>query len=130
MDDATSLAILSGFISGMVELVKQLIPEKYKDDKGLVFKRGKGRAIHISSYAVWPLLSCFIGLGVFSALKYNILGIGDWSGTLISGATVGTAGGSAWFQSSGVLKKLAQTLQGAKKEEATPSEKPSPGADV
>ena len=126
MDTTISLAVLAAFISAVVEFVKNLIPPQWKDDKGILFKR-KGKLVYrLPDLVAWPLLSFVVGMVVFSVLNYNLLGLGDQLGSVISGGAVGTSGGAAWYHSAKVAK-TAVTKLATKPPETTesPTETPS-----
>ena len=89
LGDATLFGIIASIITSIIEIIKAWIPQKNKDDKGLVFTRKNGKKIHIPNQAVWPLASLLLGIAIFFAIQYDpfaqLLGV-DNGGEALGGA--------------------------------------------
>ncbi len=121
LGDVGVLSFLATVISFVVEQIKAMVPERFKDAKGLKFERKGKPPIHLPNQMVWPLLSMLVGLAFFSALHFNLLGVGGYAGTALSGIGTGTAGGAAVFRTK---SKLGALFGGT---EATSAQNTGPG---
>lgn len=125
--DLEAITIVSGAVSSIVGWLKNAVPDAHRDDKGIVFKRKGKKPVHIKDAFIWPLLTGLIGAGLFAALNWNLLGIGDeLTGQLVSGITVGGSGGAAWYHGAKTIRVGVDKLQG-KEKPCTPTEEPKDG---
>lgn len=92
LGEATLFGFIASVITSIIEIIKAWIPQKNKDDKGLVFTKKNGKKVHIPNQAIWPLASLLLGIGIFFALQYdpfsNLLGFGE-GGMAVGGAATG-----------------------------------------
>lgn len=93
--DATVFGLIASVITSIIEVIKAWVPGKYKDANSIILPRRNGKHVHLPNQAVWPLLSLFIGIGIFFALQYDplaaVLGLGSaqTGGMAVSGAATG-----------------------------------------
>lgn len=125
--DLEAIGIVSGAVSSIVGWLKNAVPDAARYDKGIVFKRKGKKPVHLKDAFIWPLLTGLIGAGLFVALNWNLLGIGEeLTGQLVSGVTVGGSGGAAWYHGTKLAKVGVNKLQG-KEKPCTPTEEPKDG---